>query len=417
MRSFRIPRTKGRSLMLFGRHSRTARVLVSVLTAAALAFGVSGCASNANGLDTSGSKTPLVPRPTVTPLSVVATPEHGTQAAWTTDTLILDLSTGQVSDVTATSEDGAMTIHGTLNGSTWTPERTFLPDTRYLVAVTGTDSAGNASAVMSEFTTLKPTITATYSIVYSGDNRGIATPVTVQFDSAVASEYRAGVEKTLKVTTTPEVEGSWGWVDSRVVQWRPAEYWAPGTTIQLDAPIGGLQTGEGKYVGKDSSATYNISSKARIVKVNTQTHQAQAIENGVVVNTLPVTTGQPGMVSRAGIKVISEKVPSMVMDSSTVGVPNDSPDGYKIPVKWAQRITWTGEFLHAADWSAASHGYANVSHGCTGLTTERAKWLYDFTSIGTPVEYTGNNDVVEQHEGVALWTLSYADWLARSALG
>ncbi len=404
--------------MLFDRHARTAHVVVGVLTAAALVFGMSGCAS-ANGLGSSAgaARTPAIPTPTVTPLTVVVAPEHGTDVAWPTDKLILNVSTGEVGDVTVTSEDGEMTIKGTLEANTWTPDRTFLPQTRYLVAVTGTDSAGNPSSVMSEFSTIKPKITATYSIMYSGDNRGIATPVSVQFDSAVATkEQRAAVEKALTVSTSPEVEGSWGWVDNRVVQWRPAEYWAPGTTIKVDAPIGGLQTGEGKFVGNDSSATYNISSKSRIVRVNTQTHQAQAIENGVVVNTLPVTTGKPGMVSRAGIKVISEKLPSMVMDSSTVGVPVDSADGYKIPVKWAQRITWTGEFLHAADWSAGSHGYANVSHGCTGLTTSRAKWLYDFTAIGTPVEYTGNNDVVEQHEGVALWTLSYADWQARSAL-
>ena len=41
------------------------------------------------------------------------------------------------------------------------------------------------------------------------------------------------------------------------------------------------------------------------------------------------------------------------------------------------RETNSGEFLHAAPWSVGSQGNANVSHGCTGMSTANAQWLYD----------------------------------------
>ncbi len=36
------------------------------------------------------------------------------------------------------------------------------------------------------------------------------------------------------------------------------------------------------------------------------------------------------------------------------------------------RLTYSGEFIHAAPWSVGSQGSANVSHGCTGMSTANA---------------------------------------------
>ena len=62
------------------------------------------------------------------------------------------------------------------------------------------------------------------------------------------------------------------------------------------------------------------------------------------------------------------------MNSETVGIDRDSPEAYDIDdVQWAMRVTYSGEFIHAAPWSVGSQGYANVSHGCTGMTHRRRR--------------------------------------------
>ena len=55
------------------------------------------------------------------------------------------------------------------------------------------------------------------------------------------------------------------------------------------------------------------------------------------------------------------------MNSETVGIAQGSPDAYNIDnVEYAMRVTFSGEFVHAAPWSVGSQGYANVSHGRHG---------------------------------------------------
>ena len=55
------------------------------------------------------------------------------------------------------------------------------------------------------------------------------------------------------------------------------------------------------------------------------------------------------------------------------------------------RVTYSGEFIHAAPWSVGSQGCANVSHGCTGMSTDNADWLYHMSVRGDVVEYVGTD--------------------------
>ena len=119
----------------------------------------------------------------------------------------------------------------------------------------------------------------------------------------------------------------------------------------------------------------------------------KVFSNGKLLRTIPITTGeQPKFTTRSGIKVIMEKFDAKRMNSETVGITGDSADGYDIDnVQWAMRVTYSGEFIHAAPWSVGSQGYANVSHGCTGMSTANADWLYHMTVRGDVVEYTGTD--------------------------
>ena len=43
-------------------------------------------------------------------------------------------------------------------------------------------------------------------------------------------------------------------------------------------------------------------------------------------------------------------------------------EGYRTKIDYAQRITWSGQFIHAAPWSEGVQGSANVSHGCVNVS-------------------------------------------------
>ena len=58
-------------------------------------------------------------------------------------------------------------------------------------------------------------------------------------------------------------------------------------------------------------------------------------------------------------------------------------------------MTFTGEFLHAAPWSVSAQGSYNVSHGCVGMSTDNAAWLFNLTHRGDPVEVTGTQRGLE----------------------
>ena len=84
---------------------------------------------------------------------------------------------------------------------------------------------------------------------------GVAAPMIMQFDAAIADEDRATVEKALKVTTDPPVEGSWAWLPDEVggsrAHWRTKEYYPAGTTVHVDAKLYGVPFGDGAYGAQD----------------------------------------------------------------------------------------------------------------------------------------------------------------------
>jgi hypothetical protein len=80
------------------------------------------------------------------------------------------------------------------------------------------------------------------------------------------------------------------------------------------------------------------------------------------------------------------------------------------------RVTYSGEFVHAAPWSVASQGNSNVSHGCTGMSTDNAAWFYNLSKVGDVVEYTGTDKQMTLTNGFGDWNESFANYKSGSAL-
>ncbi|MGJ0121584.1 L,D-transpeptidase [Williamsia sp. MIQD14] len=111
--------------------------------------------------------------------------------------------------------------------------------------------------------------------------------------------------------------------------------------------------------------------------------------NGKVVRTMPISMGSNDHPTPNGTYFTKEKYRDMYMDSSTYGVPVDSPGGYRTYVEYAIRMSWDGIFLHAAPWSVAQQGKTNVSHGCINVSTENGKWAFENFPTGTPIVVRG----------------------------
>jgi lipoprotein-anchoring transpeptidase ErfK/SrfK len=185
----------------------------------------------------------------------------------------------------------------------------------------------------------------------------------------------------------------------------------------VDVDINSIPAGAGIYGQESRHVSFDIGD-AHVYKVNMDTHQMRVFSNGSLLRTIPITTGEePKFTTRSGVKVILEKFREKRMNSETVGIDRDSPDGYDIDdVEYAMRVTYSGEFVHAAPWSVADQGSANVSHGCTGMSTANAGWLYNMTLRGDVVEYTGTERPMELTNGYGDWNLDFADWSEGSAL-
>ncbi|MFT4010498.1 MAG: Ig-like domain-containing protein [Nocardioidaceae bacterium] len=310
-------------------------------------------------------------------------------------------------------------LKGTLSGdgTRWTASGRLQPGARYTVRTVAVDGAGNAAQSRSRFTTQALSLDQqTYPSIapLAGETVGVGMPVIVTFDVPVTD--KAAIEKHLSVESSPVQQGSWHWISDSEVRWRPRTYWKAGTDVTVHADIDSIPAGNGVYGQLSRTTKFHIG-KSVIMHVDVARHQMKVDVDGKVVRTIPVTAGAPGFTTRSGIKVIIEKFRYKDMNSETIGIEPGDPNYYDMRnVEYAQRVTFSGEFLHAAPWSEGSQGYANVSHGCVGMSTANAAWLYGITKRGDVVDVTGTDRQMTLDNGYGDWNESFAQYRKGSAL-
>jgi lipoprotein-anchoring transpeptidase ErfK/SrfK len=98
--------------------------------------------------------------------------------------------------------------------------------------------------------------------------------------------------------------------------------------------------------------------------------------------------------------------PSVVMDSSTYGVPVSSAYGYKTTVELAVRFDDSGDYVHSAPWSVDDQGKRDVSHGCINISPANAKWFFDNFNAGDPIVVTNSSGgAYSRHDGSNDWQI------------
>ncbi|OBF28392.1 hypothetical protein A5724_28780 [Mycobacterium sp. ACS1612] len=249
----------------------------------------------------------------------------------------------------------------------------------------GTPAGQNPTPYVGDPVFAPPTFNPT-----NGAKVGAAKPIYINFARPIAD--RAMAEKAIHISSVPPVPGRFYWTSDTQVRWRPQDFWPAGTVVNIDAS------------GTKSSFTVP---EQLVATVDDTAHQMTVVRNGKVEKTFPVSMGRPDgkHETKNGTYYVLEKFPTIVMDSSTYGVPVNSPEGYKLNVADAVRIDNSGSFVHSAPWSVSDQGKRNVSHGCINLSPENAKWFYDNFGSGDPVVIKNSKGIYNAPDGASDWQM------------
>ncbi|WP_082975406.1 Ig-like domain-containing protein [Mycobacterium sp. 1245805.9] len=223
----------------------------------------------------------------------------------------------------------------------------------------------------------------------NGSTVGVAQPIIINFPGRV-DDAGAAID-AVHVMSTPPVPGKFYWMTPTQLRWRPLSFWPAHTDVTVDAggTVSSFHTGDTLIATADDS-----------------THQLTVTRNGTVEKTIPMSMGMTSGNHQTpnGTYYVQEKMPSVVMDSSTYGVPVNSTYGYKVTVELAVRFDNVGDFVHSAPWSVDDQGKRDVSHGCINISPSNARWFFDNFGPGDPIivkNSTGGD--YQKHDGSSDW--------------
>jgi lipoprotein-anchoring transpeptidase ErfK/SrfK len=273
----------------------------------------------------------------------------------------------------------------------------------------GTDSTSTTPTTPPPSTT-KPTGQPVHIRTANADNAiyGVGMPIIAYFSKKITNASALSTGTKVTVNGAP-LKGGWYFEYSAANKgypieghWRPEHFWAPHSTVHVDIPMKGKSAGTGLVF--DNSLTLDFAIGAsHIVTVDASTHKLTVVADGKEWGTFPVSLGASKTRTLSGTKVIMEKGRD---------IPMRGPGYYDPHVKYTQRLTYGGEYLHAAPWNKYNidHGI-DSSNGCTNLHPDDAKKLYGFLDVGDVVTYpNANGGKMQLGEGYGDWNVPWGLW-------
>ncbi|HET7243749.1 MAG TPA: Ig-like domain-containing protein [Streptosporangiaceae bacterium] len=332
------------------------------------------------------------------------TPADGSRGIKTSAAVTVTAVHAQVSSITVTS--GGAPVEGMVSegGTVWHSRWALHTSSTYRVTATGRSASGKTVSATSSFRTITPSATMGVHI-FQGDQQtyGVGMPIILTFNGPVTR--KAAVEAALEVTTSKPVAGAWYWDGDQTLYFRPRAYWPQNTQVNVTGHFDGVQAARGVYGTADLTQHFRIGASL-IVSVNTRTHYMKVWYRHHLIGTWPVSTGRPGYDTPNGTYLTIEK------GNPTRMVGSD----YDLLVPYAVRFTWSGMYIHAADWSVAQQGIVNVSHGCVNVSPAHAETYYRLARGGDPVTVTGSPAAGTWGDGWTVWFWTWHQLMRGSAL-
>jgi lipoprotein-anchoring transpeptidase ErfK/SrfK len=243
-----------------------------------------------------------------------------------------------------------------------------------------------------------------------GSQYGVGMPVIAYFSKRIKSGK--ALQDATKVTVNGQaVDGAWYFETSDAnkgypieAHWRPKDFWPAHSHVHVNIPAKGLSAGSG--LAFDDSLTLDFTIGARnIAVVNDATHNITVTSDGHQKYQFPVSLGASNTPTRHGTKVIMEKLPTVCMHDI-------AGTYYECGIKLDQRLTYDGEYLHAAPWNVRNiQSGVNSSNGCTNLLPADAQTLYNFLEIGDVVQYpNADGKAMQMGDGYGDWNINWGLW-------
>jgi lipoprotein-anchoring transpeptidase ErfK/SrfK len=226
---------------------------------------------------------------------------------------------------------------------------------------------------------------------------GVGMPIIAYFSHTIASA-KAFSAATKVTVNGVRVKGAWYFETSAANKGYPIEghyrtqnYWPAHATVHMNLPVKGLSAG--RDMGFDDSLTLDFSTGAANVVT---------VDDGKSYGTFPVSLGASDTPTLRGTKVIMEKGKDISMRG---------PGYFDAHVKFTQRLTYGGEYLHSAPWNLGNIGRFDSSNGCTNLRPTDAERLYGFLNVGDVVRYpNANGPKMQLGQGYGDWNVLWSQW-------
>ncbi len=356
-------------------------------------------------------------------------PDDGSRAVRPDNPLLVRVPSGRLESVRVVRAQDAQetVVAGRIaeDGLSWRPDDARLAlAARYTVDVVALDGHGRRSARHTTFTTYVPD--ERFIGYVTPENRAtVGTGMIVSLEFNRELRNRAAVERAVRVTADPPVEIRPHWFGADRLDFRPEEYWAPGTEVTVELALRDVEGSPGVYGIQHKTFTFTVG-RSQVSLVDAAAHTMQVRRDGELLATVPITAGAPKTTTYNGKMVVTEMLELTRMNGATVGFKKKDGKGeYDIPdVPHAMRLTSSGTFLHGNYWAPDAFGNANVSHGCVGLKDVKggssdspAGWFFDRSLIGDVVEVVRSHDKkVAPDNGLGGWNMGWMEWQAGSAV-
>jgi len=405
--------------VLVGSGRRARRAAAALLVGGVLLLGTACSSGGGGGGSTdakgggSGSTADATPKVSTAQLTV--TPADGAADVTPKDGLQVAVASGKLTTVAVTDKDGkAVAGEIAADGLSWKPSETLAVGTTYTVNAQAVDSAGLVAASTTTFTTLTPAKkVATNDNIANNGQYGVGMIVSVNFSKTIQNKDAVLAGITVEGSDGTVAKGHW--FGSSRLDFRPENYWKPGTKVTVKYRLKNVEVSPGVYGDVEKDEPFTIG-RYQVSTVDAATHKMTVSHGGSDNQVIPITAGNDQNPSWNGTMVISSKEKMTRMNSATVS--NIKGDEYDVPdVPHAMRLTSSGTYVHGNYWGNA-FGTANASHGCIGIADAKggsdsstAGKFFNTSMVGDVVKVVNSvGKTVSGDNGLSGWTIPWSKW-------